>query len=122
MNYIRGRGDNNERANICHAFPMLFLCFLAIIEVNSTPETKAKIAEQKKLELKAEEYLESERIENKSRLLSLSWGDVDQGEKIPWVMIKVINWQYSKFLFIAFIVITFPFLLSSYRERNRYFG
>ncbi len=106
---------------------MLVLCFFAImqvndtlIEVNSTPEKKLQLEVQKKMELQAEEYLEKERMDNEKRLLSLAWSDVDKEEKIPWVMFKVINWEYAQLLLIAFIVVSFPFLLSSYKERNRY--
>jgi len=106
-------------------FIMLFLCLLAIaevndtiIQVNATPEEKAKIIEQKKVELETREYLENERMENEKRLLSLSWTDINKEEKIPWIFFKVVNWQYSKYLLIAFIVIAPPIFFYSYRKKQ----
>lgn len=114
-------------------FIMLFLCFLAllnindtIVEVNLTPKERTQLAEQEQAELKAKELAFEITIKknekNTSRLLSLSWGEVEGEEKATWLSLQLINSKYFDYsIAFVFIVGIFIFVLSAVNKaRNGY--
>ncbi len=114
-------------------FIMLFLCFLAlldindtIVEVNLTPEERTQLAEQAELKAKSKELALEIKIkkneENTSRLLSLSWDEVGGEEKPEWLALQLINSSLAHIVFpVIFIVWIFVFMLSAFNKgRNGY--
>lgn len=113
-------------------FIMLLLCFVAllqvndtIVEVNLTPEERTQLAEKKEAEIKAKELATEITIkkneENTTRLLSLSWSEVEGDEKAIWLSTHVLNLNSNFFgpvTILILIVGIFIFMLSAVNKAS----